>query len=478
MKCPKCGTEMKDGQLYCEKCGEEIHIVPDFEPEIEYSIRETLSGIVEDVLEEVPGDKSEEREPVSTGKEKYKKIILTVGIVAAGLLFVAVGIIAVLLYRNNSIQYQLSQAGSFLEAGNTDRAIACYSRAIELEEDNVSLRFTLAELYGQVGLTEENIDCLLAIIRSPYATEDEIGTAYKKLIDVYAAKEDYASINTLLVNTENETIRTMFQNYMAVPPEFSYKEGSYTEVVPLKLTASTQGTVYYTLDGTIPDENSTIYTTPIFLETGSYTVTAMFVNAYGIKSEVVAKTYVIDVLKPAAPEVETYSGEYTTPTMIQVIVPTDCQVYYTTDGTIPTDQSAHYIGKIPMPLGKSTFKFIAYNKEGVPGDCTTRQFELALDTDFTPDMALEVLLGAMIERGRIEDWTGTVTGELSGKYRYEFQYALSIPEAGDFYVFSEMYEDTAGVQSRTGTTYVVNAYTREYFKLSTGALDDYILEAF
>ena len=24
MKCPRCGSEMKDGMLFCEHCGEEI----------------------------------------------------------------------------------------------------------------------------------------------------------------------------------------------------------------------------------------------------------------------------------------------------------------------------------------------------------------------------------------------------------------------------------------------------------------------
>ena len=33
MKCPRCGSEIKDGRLFCEKCGEEIRIVQDFEPE-------------------------------------------------------------------------------------------------------------------------------------------------------------------------------------------------------------------------------------------------------------------------------------------------------------------------------------------------------------------------------------------------------------------------------------------------------------
>ena len=32
MKCPKCGRELKTGQLYCENCGQEIQIVPDYDP--------------------------------------------------------------------------------------------------------------------------------------------------------------------------------------------------------------------------------------------------------------------------------------------------------------------------------------------------------------------------------------------------------------------------------------------------------------
>ena len=45
MQCPKCGAQMPDDKLYCEKCGEEINIVPDFEPEIENKIEETLSNV-------------------------------------------------------------------------------------------------------------------------------------------------------------------------------------------------------------------------------------------------------------------------------------------------------------------------------------------------------------------------------------------------------------------------------------------------
>ena len=49
MKCPNCGNELEEGHLICEVCGEEIQMVPDFEPEIENkiesSITETLSTL-------------------------------------------------------------------------------------------------------------------------------------------------------------------------------------------------------------------------------------------------------------------------------------------------------------------------------------------------------------------------------------------------------------------------------------------------
>ncbi|MBS7329977.1 MAG: zinc-ribbon domain-containing protein, partial [Lachnospiraceae bacterium] len=33
MICPKCNSKLPEGMLYCEKCGTEINIVPDFVPE-------------------------------------------------------------------------------------------------------------------------------------------------------------------------------------------------------------------------------------------------------------------------------------------------------------------------------------------------------------------------------------------------------------------------------------------------------------
>ena len=45
MKCPNCGNEIKNGELYCEKCGAELQIVPDMEIDIESEMKKTMSHI-------------------------------------------------------------------------------------------------------------------------------------------------------------------------------------------------------------------------------------------------------------------------------------------------------------------------------------------------------------------------------------------------------------------------------------------------
>ena len=50
MKCPNCGMELAEGKLYCEQCGEDIHIVPDFEPEVESTMAESLGHVFENAF--------------------------------------------------------------------------------------------------------------------------------------------------------------------------------------------------------------------------------------------------------------------------------------------------------------------------------------------------------------------------------------------------------------------------------------------
>ena len=60
MNCPKCGAEIEEGSLYCGVCGEDIHIVPDFESEVEQSMQATLEHIAEELQKQL--DESEDGE--------------------------------------------------------------------------------------------------------------------------------------------------------------------------------------------------------------------------------------------------------------------------------------------------------------------------------------------------------------------------------------------------------------------------------
>ena len=286
-------------------------------------------------------------------------------------------------------------------------------------------------------------------------SEAEVESAYDKVISIYSKMEDYQAIHELLSDCTNEAVVNLFQQFIAKPPEFSFVEGNYEEVLPLKLSANTSGKIYYTLDGSTPDEKSEIYTAPIFLETGEYTVKACFINDYGVKSDIVSNTYRIDVLIPAAPEVSVYSGDYYEPYMIEAQAPENCNIYYTTDSTDPTADSTLYTSAIPMPLGKSVYKFVAISEEGVASEITMRTYKLTLHTEITVDMAISNVIQALIHADVLLDDQGNMRG-MSGRNVYKLNSVMRIGENGDYYIIYEYYEDATGIQTRTERIYGVN----------------------
>lgn len=463
MKCPKCGYEWTEGHLYCDNCGEEFRIVPDFEPEIEKEMNETLSTLLVELAQEEMPKLEEAEEDNKKGKRAVRfsgRSGIRNGWMIAAILFcifaASMGIAGIHWYRNYSVSYQIGKAKECAQADRYVQAIAYLERAHELDPDDGEILFLMADYYYIQGKDEPAIYTLMEIVREEERySEENLERAYDKIIAVYSKMGDYQSINDLLLECSDENIVNLFQQFIAKPPEFSFVEGSYEEVLPLKLSANTSGKIYYTLDQSTPDENSEVYTAPVFLETGEYTVKACFVNDYGIKSEVVTNTYRIDVLVPAAPEISVYSGDYYEPCMIEAQAPEDCLIYYTTDGTDPTGGSIRYTSAIPMPLGKSVYKFIAISGEGVASDIIIRTYQLTLHTDITVDMAVSNVIQALIRADVLLDEEGNMRG-MSGHNVYKLNSVMRINENGDYYVIYEYYEDATGIQTRTERIYGVS----------------------
>ena len=81
-------------------------------------------------------------------------------------------------------------------------------------------------------------------------------------------------------------------------------------------------------------------------------------------SEVIAKRYKISYADPEAPIVIPAGGSFTTPTTITVEVPEGASVYYTWDGTTPTQSSAKYTAPIDMMEGNNILSLLLVDKHG------------------------------------------------------------------------------------------------------------------
>lgn len=483
MKCPKCGEEMPEESLYCEHCGEDIHIVPDFEPELERNIEQNINSILEELYEKdgAGQEETERDEPnevsikvsIKSSSTKLFKLRKWQWALIFGNIFAVAAVWAAWsLYSYNSEEYQADRGAYYTRTAKYDRAISCYNRALELDSDNIDLMFSLAEVYLLKNNKIEYEYLLRDIVRNPAASTEQLESAYGKLIAIYRAREDYQTINDLLLSCDSDLILSIYQNYIARTPEFSIKEGYYASIQPLSLTAFGTGKIYYTMDGTEPTENSAAYTAPIILEKGDYVISAYFVNDKGIASDIVTKEYHIEIEEIPAPDVSVPSGKYSSPINIEV-KGEEGEIYYTTDGTDPTYSSSAYKGPIPMPLGRSFFKF-AQIANGVTGLITERNYQLEMNTNYTPEQAVAAIRDYALETAKIYDEAGHFD-ESGAVYQYQYQYVMNINGINDFYVIAEFLCSSSGTAAKTGSNYAVNAYTGEFFRLEQDKYGNYSL---
>lgn len=476
MKCPDCGAEIVDGHLYCEKCGMEIQMVPDFEPEIENSITETLSTVAEEIEGNRPGEDKpgrgsneasvETQEPRKKSKKRKGSILseeqgknwLILSLITFIAVTLAAGFVVVYLYHRYSVTYQVDQARSYAQSQEYEKAIEYLEKARELTSDIAEIVFLESNYYYQMGEKQKAADVLVELIMKVQLDYDEKEKAYESIITIWDEEGKYEDINSLLLDCQDSEIINQFQQYMAMTPEFGYLSGNYDEVILLKLSANTAGKIYYTMDGTNPDESSQVYTAPLMLESGEYQIAAVFVNDYGIKSEVSRSWYVINLTVPDPPELLLYSGSYHVPTMIEVVPPETGTVYYTMDGSNPTKDSLKYTDAIPMPLGRSNFKFVTISDEGVSSEIVSRSFEFTLETDVTVSKAVSNVVQALFDRKVLSDLQGH-SHEIDGKYVFKYNTIVEIRDLGYYYVLDEYIEKGDGTQTKTERLYAVEVYT-------------------
>ncbi|MBO4609819.1 MAG: chitobiase/beta-hexosaminidase C-terminal domain-containing protein [Lachnospiraceae bacterium] len=303
MKCEKCGAEIPEGSLYCEKCGQDIHIVPDFkefaEKKAEDTVKSMLSELDDDEADfgrspEGANDERPDRETRSSVPEKKHKTgwirfaliaVLTLILVTAGLAF---------FNRSSGTDYLFEQAREAAEHGDIARAVALLEDVTAEDSSDVDVLLYLALLYKDQGDTVKYENLLIEIAGLPYATSEQNATAYEALLAIYFESEDYVSMADLLQTCNNLEIKEKYIDYCLMIPEFNLDSGYYGTDQLLKITVPGNARIFYTLDGTDPDEESFEYIVPLLLTKGEYNIRVCTVNDHGVWSPVSEANYVIE----------------------------------------------------------------------------------------------------------------------------------------------------------------------------------------
>lgn len=486
MQCPNCKEELKDGYLYCEHCGYEIQMVPDFEPEVDGSILTSLKEIQEEAFkEEIPEEKKSirdiEKEKIkwSYRLNKFRKEHKMVFYILAAFcvsfcVLLAVGIISLVEYLSPGMQY-----GKAMDAYEKKN----YNECLQYIEHTLMLQPEYRDAYiagVQCSLVLEDYEgaeqYLLTGLGYSAFDETEIIYCFDELIKKYQSKQQYKKISQLLNVCPSGVIVANYKEYLALPVSFSYTEGTYVGTIPIKLSSGSEGTIYYTVDGSEPNETANKYVGPIFLEEGEHVIKAIFINEFGVKSEVVEKNYVIEQRTvPLPPSVSCYSGEFVIPMIISIDSEDGCSVYYTTDGTTPTEDSILYTEPIHMPLGKTQFKIVCYNEEtGYYSDVITRDYVFTLNTDYEFTQAQRDVYALMIDENIILDYAGT-RSNFVGSNSYEYQYVITVEEMGEFYLIAEFHKPEDGEKYATGLCFAVNVYDGTIYRAEKNENMNYVL---
>jgi uncharacterized repeat protein (TIGR01451 family) len=137
-------------------------------------------------------------------------------------------------------------------------------------------------------------------------------------------------------------------NGPAATPVFSVPAGSYASTQSVTITDGTQGAaIYYTTNGSTPSNSSILYTGPITVS-NSETLEAIAIAANYNNSAVASATYTING-QAATPVFSVGSGSYATAQTVTITDATQgATIYYTTNGTIPTNASTPYSGAITV----------------------------------------------------------------------------------------------------------------------------------
>ena len=240
-----------------------------------------------------------------------------------------------------------------------------------LNANNAAKRYgsgATGDYWGIGGTDESEFDTAIPLYKGSKKSYRLAPGLYTFTVDLTA------SPNSLTVTERDVTL--------SISPSSGYFGDTQTVTLASNLS-DLGGKIYYTTDGTEPSAtNGTEYTGSITLD-ATTTIKAIAILGM-IKSDVVEKTY---TKTPAAPVISPASCTFNEPLTVIITAESGATIYYTIDGSNPTDQSTLYTGPFTVSGATTTVKAKAY-VNGVYGSTATATYTYSNVQPSTGDFVL------------------------------------------------------------------------------------------
>lgn len=277
-----------------------------------------------------------------------------------GLLSTAVPEVTAAAIVDDKLEVQFSM---YMQADTSSCAITVYDADMQIVPGTVSFPKAVANTGYKDGDYQRDIIAAEKFTRWATFTpsEDYVGGFHdgeSYTVKVSKNALSYAGVPMAddYTNTEvrkSETVSTLST------PTASVDSGVFKTIQTVSLTAENGASIFYTTDGTTPNENSALYTGPITLSSNTTLKFIAIKTGYN-NSPVGEKTYVIELSgKASKPTANVTSGTYSDTLSVELSSTTlGSKIYYTLNGSEPTTSSAEYVTPISISA-TTTLKAIA-----------------------------------------------------------------------------------------------------------------------
>lgn len=374
MKCAKCGAELRVGSVYCENCGQPAQIVPDYnvlEDDFIVSILDEKKKEEEIPAKSQQEKKANQQEKTSNGKKgiKNKKVLIAGILVAIAAILLIVGLVVF----NHSYGHYINKGLELDKKEAYSQAVVFYEKAIE-KDDTKARAYVLA---GDDYMEIEEYTKAEDRYKKAISLDKNNVSAYKGLVNLYIYLDDYDSIDELKTGVTNKKVLKVFESSVIAPPEFSVSGGKYEDDVELTLSSANGNEIFYSDDGSDPSKgnNGIKYSEPISLKEGETTIKAVCKTDKGDYGQVISEKYTIVYKIPEAPQIDPEGGVIKNPGTITMTVPEGSKIYYTWDGSVPSEASSVYTEPIPIIEGNNILSVLVVDKHGKKSDVTQYNYK-------------------------------------------------------------------------------------------------------